>query len=165
MAVADGIISNARLRQAIGEVGNSNDATLTAYRDAAIALVEKYVGRNIIDRAGHRSELDDFETMDMPDAITFRMPDLKDGTFVLHYSNYDDDPKGATDQTMSISTDSSTVCRTRDGVMILSGSTAWGSVLRTEYPTPYIVGDVGMVVEDIPTPWIEAIAVMVSTLR
>lgn len=165
MATPDEVITIPRLRQAIGGVGDSEDALLTAYRNSGIRWIENWTGRKIADVDGWRTESTDFYHFDIPDIITFRVSDVKTGDLVVHYRNADDDPTGQSDQTLTIATTESRVKLDRDAVYIYyEGDDSWTDLMRFSHPVPILECNRGMAAADIPPPFIDACALIVRAL-
>lgn len=169
MATLDNVITLPRLRDAVGGISDS-DTELDPYRKAAIAWLEKYTGRVIVDRTNRQSPPDAFGYSLYPDMIWFWMPDIKsDATITLNHSTPMDDPAGRPSQTeaITLNDDARRTLLDFDGLILYGGApdALWNGKIRYDHPTPYItVSTQGMDSADIPAEWGQAVALIVRAL-
>lgn len=167
MALATDVISDTRLREAIGSVGDEDDVLLSGFRASAIDWLERYTGRCILDRNDYRTDPTQFRRRAhwQHDFIGFRVTDIKAGSLTVHYAAADADPQGQPDLSTTIATTDLRVHLFQDGVTILAASdAAWASVMRFDYPVPALVANRGMAAGDIPPAWESACALLVRAL-
>lgn len=172
MALATDVITDSRLRQAIGGVGATEDTLLSAYRLSAIRWVENWTCRKILNVDDWRTDETDFYHFDQPDLLTFKVSDVREtddagivNNLVVHYRNVDDDPTGRTNQTWEVRADADQVKIDRDAVFIYyDGSDSWGGMMRFDHPVPTLRCNRGMLAADIPPPFSDAVGLIVRAL-
>lgn len=172
MALGDDVITLPRLRQAIGGVSD-NDATMGAYRDAAIAWISEYTGRCILDKAGtQQSSPQAFGYSPWPDRIWFRVSDIKQwgdtNPLTLHFSQSEDDPSGRPSQSEAVvyNDEARRVVLDYHALTIYGDpDDPWIDKMRMMHPIPYITYSLrGMASADIPATWGQAVALIVRAL-
>ncbi|MBF2761606.1 MAG: hypothetical protein ISN28_15505 [Ectothiorhodospiraceae bacterium AqS1] len=171
MAALDDVITIPRLRAGINGIGDSDDATLTELRIAAVDWLERRTSRCILDRIAWQSSADDFKYLPEDweigiDRLRFAVSDIKAGDITLHHS-----PKTAVpaDKPLAAETIATTSDRirlsTRHIEIYPSASSPWRNHIRLSNPEPLITADRGMNAQDIPTEWGQAIALIAKALH
>ena len=165
MATHDDIITIPRLREAVGGVGDSEDALISAHRSAAVDWLERWVSRTIIDRTDVQTTHHDFVYSPRPEMIGFELPDIKAGTLTIQYALHTADPMGQGDQTLTIETTDARVFLDHRYVMIHAPTGgSWRTTMRFNYPVPLLTASCGMNASDIPPVWSDAVALIVRAL-
>ena len=151
MATSDDVITIAELRGDIGLSSEEDDARLSAYRSAAISLVEKWTDRVILDRTGQRfggrlGRLDGCMLFNASDVV-------QPSTLDIRYRPSSSRPGAARTATVSMSASEVTdkvMVGDRD-VMIYAPDDGWPSMSSIPYPEATF--SQGIAAAHIPDPW------------
>ena len=130
---------------------------LTGYRLSAVALIERWIGRNIRERpltvpgVWERSTL----TFDVADAT------IPDAGVEVSYRPAEADPGGA--RTATVTVDADRVLPFLDRVEIFTPEGGWPAMARK--PAPVATFDCGIAADDLPDEWAQAAALLCRELR
>lgn len=164
-ASASDLIAIDQLRDATGVVGNAEDTTLEALRDAAVSHLEDYTHRKLIDGTVISRPVD-FGYKSRTGELTFRMSDVKTtSNLVIAYAAQDADPTGTGDQSETILANDPRIILTTHYARIYPASdTYWTEIMRLKDPVPRLTATCGLAVADVPAEFNIAIRLIVRSL-
>lgn len=156
MATLDDVFTIPDLRHALGVVSTDDDARIGGHRASAVALIESYTARNILDR-----DIDGESLAPRAQDMIFYVPDVKpSATWTLRYRRPEDDPGFAL--TASVDVPAAQARIRPDHVIFRPDADGWPEIQKgTCYSVEF---SCGMDSDDVPEVLKEATGMLVRVL-